>query len=159
MAEWLSSQDQQDAKMQQKKRVMLRLIDKYEDAGYGQCFLGNPEVACMVQDAMKYLDGKQYSLLEWCIMPNHIHMLVQLAEHASLSNIMQTLKSYTAKQANRILCRKGQFWEREYFDRYIRDYEHYKRVVNDIASNPVKAGLVDSPEEWPWRGSQGRLLV
>ena len=72
---------------------------------------------------------------------------------------MHTLKSYTAKQANNLLGRQGQFWEREYFDRYIRDYEHYKRVVNYIACNPMKAGLVGNPEQWPWRGTQGRLLV
>lgn len=138
---------------------MLRLIDKYEDAGYGQCFLGNPEVARMVQDALKYLDGNQYNLLEWCIMPNHIHMLIQLAENSSMSNVMHTLKSYTAKQTNKLLGRQGPFWEREYFDRYIRDYEHYKRVVNYIANNPIKANLVKNIKQWPWYGTQGRLLV
>ena len=159
LSEWLSTQEQQDADAQQKRREMLRIVDKYEDAGYGQCFLRNPGVAGMVQDAMKHLDGKQYSLLEWCIMPNHVHMLVQLAEDTSLSNVMYTLKSYTAKQANKLLHRQGHFWGREYFDRYIRDYEHYKRVVNYIANNPVKACLVDSVEQWPWHGTQGRLLV
>jgi REP element-mobilizing transposase RayT len=159
MSEWLSSHKQQDSETQQKKMSMMRIIDKYEDAGYGQCFLRNPAVACMVQDAMKYLDGKQFNLFEWCIMPNHIHMLILLAEDTSLSTAMYTLKSYTAKQANKMLHRQGPFWGREYFDRYIRDNSHYKRVVNYIANNPVKANLVDSIEQWEWRGTQGRLIV
>ena len=69
----------------------MRIVDKYEDAGYGQCFLRNPEVAGMVQESLKHLDGKQFALLEWCIMPNHVHMLVQMAEGISLSAMMHTL--------------------------------------------------------------------
>ena len=159
MSEWLSAREKQDDETQQKRREMMRIVDKYEDAGYGQCFLRNPEVACMVQESLKYLDGKQFALLEWCIMPNHVHMLIQMAEGISLSAMMHTLKSYTAKQANKILHRQGPFWGREYFDRYIRDYDHYKRVVNYIANNPIKANLVNSIEQWEWYGTQGRLLI
>lgn len=142
-----------------KQREMLRLIDRYEDSGMGHCFLRDPRVAQIVQDALQYYNGKSYTLLEWCIMPNHVHLLLKLADDYTLSRAIQSLKSYTAHEANKLLDRQGPFWSREYFDRYIRGNHHYKMVVGYIANNPVKAGLVNKAEEWPWRGSQGRLLV
>ena len=125
----------------------------------GQCFLRDPRVAQMVQDALRYFDGKRYSLLEWCIMPNHVHLLLQMADGYTLAQTIHSLKSYTANEANKILGRQGPFWWREYFDRYIRDYQHYKRVVCYILNNPVKAGLVKVVEDWPWIGTQGQLLL
>jgi hypothetical protein len=59
-------------------------------------------------------------------------------------------KSYTAHTANQILGRSGDFWFREYHDRFIRDDRHFRNTVNYIERNPVKAGLVDRPEKWRW---------
>lgn len=134
-------------------REMIRLIDRYEDAGYGQCFLSNPRVAEIVQDTLRAHDGVKYNLLEWCIMPNHVHVLINVLGDWSLSQILHSWRSYTAQRANEILGRKGQFWMHEYFDRYIRDQKHYVSVVNYIANNPVKAGLAVSVDQWRWRGS------
>ena len=159
LSDYLSSLQNPTDEDMRKQREMLRLIDKYEDSGIGQCFLRDPRVAQMVQDALLFFDGKRYSLLEWCIMPNHVHLLLQMANGCKLSQTMHSLKSYTAHEANSILGRQGTFWWREYFDRYIRDYQHYKMVVGYIANNPIKAGLVKETEDWPWRGTQGRLLV
>jgi len=64
--------------------------------------------------------------------------------------------SYTAKEANKVLGRDGTFWEEDYFDRYIRDEDHYRRVVRYIEKNPVKAGLVDLATEWPWSSGHYR---
>lgn len=66
----------------------------------------------------------------------------------SLEKIMHSIKSYTASEANKLLGRKGAFWMREAFDRYIRDEEHCHRVFRYIENNPVKAGLCQAPEEW-----------
>ena len=67
-----------------------------------------------------------------------------------MGKILQSWKGYTAKEANRILGREGAFWEDDYFDRYIRDEEHLRRVVRYIENNPVKAHLARSAAEWPW---------
>jgi len=73
---------------------------------------------------------------------------------------MHGWRSYTAHQANKILGRTGDFWMEEYFDRYIRDEKHLEAVINYIDNNPVKAGLVDENEKWPWcsRGMQSARL-
>ena len=59
---------------------------------------------------------------------------------------MHSIKSYTAHEANRILNRTGQFWAKEYFDRYIRDHRHFASTIAYIENNPVKARLCQSPE-------------
>jgi len=134
----------------QHQRKLLLLIDKYEDQGYGECFLRNDNVAQIVKDNLMFHNGKKYNLLCWCIMPNHVHVLVEMFSGISLSEVLHSWRSYTAHQINKLLNRTGQVWMAEYFDRYIRDYNHYQKVVNYIHNNPVKAGFVSSPQEYRW---------
>jgi REP element-mobilizing transposase RayT len=107
-----------------------------------------------VEDAFLYYDGERYRLLCWVVMPNHVHLLVETNSDHPLPNVIQAWKSCTSKRANRLLERTGTFWARDYFDRYIRDDQHLQAVVRYIENNPVKAGLVDRPEAWPF-GSAG----
>lgn len=141
---------QMPTSLQQKQRQMLVLIDKYEDTGYGQCFMKNDNVAQIVRDNLMFHNGKKYNLLKWCIMPNHVHILIEVFNGISLSEIIHSWKSYSANQINKLFNRTGQVWMMEYFDRYIRDYDHFEKVVNYIHNNPVKAGLVKSPSEYRW---------
>ena len=143
-----------------KVEILRKRIDKYEDAGYGQCFLQDPRIASMIQENLFHFNGVRYNVLNWCIMPNHVHVLIEVKEGWTLSTIMHGWRSYTAHQANKILGRTGDFWMDEYFDRYIRDEKHLETVVNYIDNNPVKAGLVDEPHKWPWcrLGMQSALM-
>lgn len=106
----------------------------------------NDEVAQIIQDNLLHFNGERYWVHNWCIMPNHVHILIEVKEGWTLSTIMHGWRSYTAKAANKVLGRTGQFWKEEYFDRFIRDEEHYWNVMSYIDSNPVKAGL----EDWKW---------
>ena len=130
--------------------ILRKRIDKYEDAGYGQCFLKDERIASMVIENLFHFNGIRYNVLRWCIMPNHVHVLIEVMEGWTLSTIMHGWRSYTAHQANKILERTGVFWMEEYFDRYIRDEKHLETVINYIDNNPVKAGLVDKAHKWPW---------
>ncbi len=130
--------------------LLRNRIDKYEDVGYGQCFLKDPRIASMVQENLFHFNGIRYNVLRWCIMPNHVHVLIEVLDGWTLSTIMHGWRSYTAHQANKILERTGNLWMEEYFDRYIRDEKHLETVVNYIDNNPVKAGLVDEARKWPW---------
>ena len=123
-------------------------IAEYEDAGYGQCFLRDERIAAIMQDTLKHFDGERYQLLCWCIMPNHVHVLIEVNEGWSLSKIMHGWRSYTANEANRILGRTGKFWMEEYYDRYIRNDNHLQKTINYILNNPANAGL----DDWPWVG-------
>ncbi len=122
-------------------------IESYLDAGYGECHLRRPDIAGLVQENLLHFDGNRYFLLAWVVMPNHVHVLIETLQ-TPLAEILHGWKSFTAKAANRLLQREGEFWQPEYFDRFIRDENHFGKAVRYIEKNPVKAGLVKSPEEW-----------
>ena len=146
---------------QQEIHRLLKLIDQYEDAGIGECLLRDDSIAQIVQDTLLFNHQKKYELICWCIMPNHVHTLIAPVEGMSLSEIMYDWKSYTTHAINKALNRKGKLWMMEYFDRYIRDNDHFQKVVNYIHNNPVKAGLVAEPADWRWSsaGSGSQVSV
>ena len=127
-----------------------RRIEAALDRGYGACWLHRPAVAALVRDALLHFDGTRYRLHEWVIMPNHVHVLATPLHGFSLSSIVHSWKSYTAKQANKVLKRQGEFWHKDYFDRFMRDEGHYQATVEYIHRNPVMAGLCESEEDWKW---------
>ncbi len=130
--------------------TLQKRTEKYLDQGYGEALLKFHFVAKMVQTEMLYYDGKSYRLLSWVVMPNHVHFLITRFETTTLAQIMQTLKSLTSHKANKILGRKGQFWMEDYFDRYIRNSDHFAKTIKYIENNPVKARLCKRPEDWPF---------
>lgn len=138
-------------------RAWRQQIEDYLDAGYGACYLRQPEIATLVEEALHYFDGQRYRLLAWVVMPNHVHVLIETFVGYLLDKVVHSWKSYTANEANNLLGRNGRFWYREYFDRYIRDERHYGNVVRYIHHNPVKAGLVEEAVDWPY--SSARLWM
>lgn len=131
-------------------------IEAYLNAGYGACYLRDPRIARLVENALLHFDGERYRMIAWVVMPNHVHTLIETIEGYPLGTVLHSWKSYTASKANQILGRSGRFWYHEYFDRYIRDERHFANAVRYIHENPVKAGLVEKPEEWLF--SSARLL-
>ena len=136
-------------------------IEGWLDAGMGCCALAHPAVARYVQDSFLHFHGERYHLHAWCIMPNHVHVLLEPV--TNLATIVKGWKSYTARwvlKKNEELALKipasNTLWMREYWDRYIRDAEHYRKTVEYIHYNPVKAGLCDVAEAWLW--SSARLF-
>ncbi len=125
-------------------------IERQLDCGYGACDLGQPAIASLVQQSLLHFDKQHYRLMSWVIMPNHVHALVEVQDGHPLSEVVQAWKGYTAHCANKILHREGAFWSIEYFDRFIRDTDHFERSVHYIHNNPVKAGLVLRAEDWPF---------
>lgn len=127
-----------------------RVLERYLDSGNGAKYLSDPRIAKMVEENLIHFDGVKYELHAWVLMPNHGHVLLEPMERHTLSSIMHSMKSYTSHRANEILGRSGSFWSKEYFDRYIRNQEHYRNVIRYIDDNPVKAGLCARPELWPY---------
>lgn len=125
-------------------------FEDYLDKGYGKCFLKDKDSAVIVEEALKYFDGDRYRLLAWCIMPNHVHVLIETINEWSLSLIVQSWKSFTAKKINKIYGISGALWQREYYDRYIRDAEHLAAIAQYIDMNPVKAQLILDATKWPF---------
>jgi putative DNA methylase len=119
-------------------------------------FLKNPEVAATVINTF-LMAANEWDLCElfaWVVMSNHVHLLLQ--PHEPLSEITRAIKKTSATGANRILGRSGlPFWQDESFDHWVRDGKQFDRIVRYIESNPVRAGVVESPEHFPW-SSAGR---
>jgi REP element-mobilizing transposase RayT len=137
-------------KYEQEKILLQRRIERYLDHGYGEALLKNASVATMVQNSLLKFDGTRYRLFAWVVMPNHVHSLMTRFANYELPDILHSLKSYTAHEANKILHRSGQFWIEDYFDRYMRNQEHFLKTVQYIENNPVKARLCEKPSDWPF---------
>ncbi|TVR17491.1 MAG: transposase [Planctomycetota bacterium] len=138
------------------QRRLRRLIEDYLDAGYGSCLLSNDHCAEIVLEELLRSQQKYYDLCAWVIMPNHVHVLIQLYSEASLPTIVGSWKRWSAKRINELASRQGRLWQTQFWDRYIRDEAHYQRTVNYIHDNPVKAGLAATPEEWFWSSANPR---
>ena len=91
-------------------------------------------------------------------MPNHVHVLIDLPSTVALKEVVHGWKSYTAKQINQVIGKTGALWQREYWDRYIRDMEHLQNTIAYIDHNPVSAGLVTTPREWRFGSARRRQL-
>lgn len=118
--------------------------------------LTSPDAAEILAQAFHYFDGDRYDLYAYCIMPDHIHLLLQPSASGcanklySLSSINHSLKSFTANCINGILERRGmKLWASESYDHFIRDDKELDEWLLYLAFNPVEAKLVQSPQEWP----------
>ena len=133
-------------------------VERYLDAGHGSCFMKDDRVAQLVTTALHHFDRQRYSLAAWCVMPNHVHVVVQPfagritggtpVPHSELPNILHSWKSFTAKEANKLLRRSGEFWQAEYYDHLIRDEADFRHAVKYVLDNPIKTGL----RNWKWIG-------
>jgi REP element-mobilizing transposase RayT len=140
-------------------------IDAALDQGCGRQGCGRRElvdarIANLVETALLSFDGERYHLFAWCVMLNHVHVLMQTRPGYGLNRVLHSWKSYTAKYANRLLDREGPFWAPEYFDRFMRNESHLADTAVYIEANPVKAGLCENVPDWrfssAWLGWGGR---
>ena len=147
------------------------LTEKTLDKGYGSCLLKNPDCAKIIVDAWKFFDSKRYTLIAYVVMPNHVHLLIRVYENWKVGELVKSWKAFTAKQIRKlyreahsnaecnsalppILFKGATFWQREYWDRFIRDERHFQKSMNYIFQNPVKAGLCKSALDWAWSNAK-----
>lgn len=152
----LTDSEKQRAQLQVMHKQLFGQWDKVLDKGKnGPMWLREQAVAQIVADSLHYLDGERYTLDCYTIMSNHVHVVFQPLEEAdgayhALPRIMHSLKGFTATKANRLLGRSGAFWQHESYDHVVRNEDALHRIRRYILDNPVKAGLIDDPDEWPW---------
>ena len=138
-------------------------LEEYLDRGVGKCHLRDLRAAKIIEDAIVEFQNERYELLAWCVMPNHVHVLVHVWSWP-LAKMLQTWKSITAVKANRSLNRVGTFWQREYWETFMRNEEQERVAVRYIECNPLKAKLCQRPEAWQFssarfRGQDRRLVL
>ncbi|GAA3986501.1 REP-associated tyrosine transposase [Hymenobacter antarcticus] len=141
-----------DAQYTRQKRWFGRFDQCLDEARYGPAFLCQPESAAILQPALKfYHDRSEYDLLAYCLMPNHVHIVVALPESGRpLARILQGLKRYTALEINRQRSETGQVWQRESYDHRVRNDQELRNIIAYTLNNPVKAGLVAEWQHWPY---------
>ncbi|HXE53849.1 MAG TPA: helicase C-terminal domain-containing protein, partial [Tepidisphaeraceae bacterium] len=130
-------------------------VDKYLDAGHGESLLRRNDVAALVVKALRHFDGERYRLLAWTIMPNHVHVVLQLMPGEELSKVLHSWKSHTAHEANKLLNRTGEFWQPEYYDHLVRDEDDLGHAVEYVWENPPRAGLAN----WTWRARNDERIA
>jgi REP element-mobilizing transposase RayT len=126
------------------------------DVQHGCRLLAIEANAEMVQSTLLHDDGERYALTAWCIMPTHVHVLIEQRFDAKLADILQTWKSVSSHAINKRERRTGRLWRREYFDRYMRTEEQFAAAVSYIENNPVAAGLCAKTTDWRFSSANWR---
>jgi REP-associated tyrosine transposase len=131
-------------------RAFVAMDGLLDHAITGPMFLHQPEIAAIVVQALTEGEHRfhRYQLHAFVVMPNHVHLLV--TPSVTGKQWLGPLKGYTAHQANRVLNRHAPFWQDESYDHLMRGPKEFQRIRRYIENNPVTAGLVVSPEEYPW---------
>lgn len=91
-----------------------------------------------------------YRLYGFCIMPEHLHLIIHPFGKYNFSYIMKMLKGSFARKLNKINGREGKIWQKGFFDECITDSLQLIRKLEYLHNNPVKANLVNSPEEYAY---------
>ena len=130
-------------------------LEAYLDQGFGECWLRRGAVAELVEGVLRFFDGQQYRLQAWVIMPNHVHLVVEVWQ-TPMAQLLKSWKGFSARGANKLLGHQGSFWEREYWDTLIKDDEHQAKAIRYVEANPVMAGLVQEAKAWPWGSARFR---
>jgi REP element-mobilizing transposase RayT len=128
------------------KYLVSERIEAYLDSGYGSSLMKSPEIADCVQEIITFHDGNHFQLHAWCIMPNHVHLVIEPNKGIELSSIMQNIKSVSSHRINELLSNRGTVWQKEPYDHIVRNEASYCTLINYVVNNPVKAKLIG----WKW---------
>ena len=142
-ASWLRAHPQPwTAKIEQEYHHKFSgAIERWLDAGHGSCVLGHPEFGKIVAEALEHFDRQRFVLISSVVMPNHVHCLLIQNDGWPLEKVLHSLKRYTARRINELISRTGVLWQRDFFDRLVRDQNHLANCVRYIRGNPGKARL------------------
>jgi len=148
-------------------KLRIELFHKYDalldQVSTGPQWLMEERIAEVVAGSLMYWDQRVYELLAYCIMPNHVHAVFSTGKSSTIplsdepkgptpyhvTNILTSIKKFTARRGNKILGRSGQFWQDESYDHVVRENEMTVAILY-VLNNPVKAGLVKHWKKWRW---------
>jgi len=116
-------------------------INHWLDAGHGCCALNRPEIRSIVRECLLRFDGERLKIHSGVIMPNHVHVLLELLCATPLSTVLKGIKGASARLANSCLQQSGTFWMEESYDHIVRSETEYRHLHRYIQENPSNAGL------------------
>lgn len=126
-------------------RLFSERVEEWLAAGYGSCILRDERVANILAETLLHFNSVKYDLDDWVIMPNHVHLLVKPKEGYSLSEVMHSIKSFSAHKINELLNKKGDVWLHESYDHIVRNEDAFYAIKKYIRENPLKA-KIELPE-------------
>ena len=140
-AEWEMILREPDTSLKRRK------IEAWLDRGHGECWLRRREVAELVETILAGADGRDYRMQAWVVMPNHVHIVVDVWD-VPLVKLIGCWKGKASRLANELIRRNGKFWQEDYYDTLIRDDAHLKKAIHYTEQNPVRAFLAKTAREW-----------
>lgn len=122
-------------------RIFSGRVDRWMDAGYGTCLLKEPLNSKVVRESLLHFEGVRTMMISLVVMRNHVHTLLVIHPDWRLEEMVHSWKGYSVKRINALAKRSGALWQKDYFDRLVRDTSHFQNCVRYIRRNPEKAGL------------------
>ena len=136
--EWLKTHPQpwSESTKEEYNSLIGERIDKWLDVGYGCCTLKDPDMRRIVTDAFLHFNNERYVLLALVVMPNHVHALLTPCEGHDVIATIGRIKGFTASRINKVIGGKGEFWQRDSFDRILRNEMDFDAKLQYIINNP-----------------------
>ncbi|MGE5776093.1 MAG: transposase [Chloroflexota bacterium] len=153
----------EDQSANERYKTEVRYFERYDDwldqCSSGPHWLQMENIAQIVAKETQNLNEDRYRLLAYCIMPNHIHLLIESIINEQVvhqggtakypvTDTLRLLKGRTARACNLKLKRTGSFWQHESYDHVVRDEQELEQIILYILNNPVKAGLAKEWKNW-----------
>ncbi len=106
--------------------------------------LCHPSISTAIFEATdKYQKDRRWFCEIILLMPDHLHMIVSLSRDVALAKTVGAWKQWLGRK-------HGILWQENFFDHRLRSDESADEKIRYILDNPVRAGLVKKPEDWPW---------
>ena len=138
------------------QRRIFAEMEAWLDRAEHVTHLRSPDVARMIEGAIRFREGRDWRMFEYVVMPSHVHLFFELVGEG-LKRCLEQFKRWTGHEAARLLGLDGaRFWQDEWFDHWSRSDEEDEKIVQYIRCNPEKAELVKSYREWPYGSWSGR---
>lgn len=138
-------------------RLFTTRMEQWLDKGSGSCALRAPEAAAVVAGALGFYEGRRSRMTAFVVMPNHVHVLFGLEGGAEIQEVVGAWKGHTSYTLARQAGVEWPGWQKDYFDRLVRDEGHFARCVRYIRKNPVRAELSER-EFLLWEGERARAV-
>jgi putative transposase len=110
-------------------------------------------VATCLEKLREAADKNDFEVVAYCFMPDHLHLLARTVENADLVAFMRLFKQLSGYAYRQLTGDSGVLWQTSYYDHVLRQEEDLHDAARYIWGNPVRAGLVESAEEYSYSGS------
>jgi putative transposase len=117
----------------------------------GHRLLQSEQNAGLLIDVLRSLVGeRKFKLHDFVIMPYHVHLLLTVEDEMTIEKAMQLVKGRFSHRLTKEFGHLGEVWQRGFSEVQVLGRESFMRHRAYIAANPVKAGLVESSEQYPY---------